>query len=206
MFKLFRNKKVLRIVVGFVAITFIGGFVGAAAIQSWGGDKDEELQLDQVSAELDATIDQLKEDLVTYQSLYEEEPDNVDHLVIIGNIHYELARARSYIESDVSQELVAASEAYQQALAMDEERSNLLLSVAMVETSLANYELAETYYRDFITLYPDNFESQALFAQMLAVSSQNDLAKERLAIAESLASTDEEMAIVEQLSTLIQVP
>lgn len=202
MFKLLRNKKVLRVVVIGVAIAFIGGFVGAAALQSQAGRQAEEAS-GQPAFNLEDTIAQLEEEAELYADKLEDPDASADDWVIYGNINYELARALSYGGRDIIPALEEAGRAYQKALDLDDERSNLYLSLAMVESSLEDYSSAEAHFQTFVDRYPDNFEGQALYAQMLAISGKVEAAQARLALAQPLAQGQEEEAVLDRLEEMI---
>ena len=204
MFKLFRNKKVMKLIVGFVALSFLGGFVGSAALRSLGQVDETEAQDNAFAEELANNISVLEGDLDYYNTAIEEEPDNVENYIILADTYYQLAGLKSgYLGEDVTSYLTLARDNYKKALELDESRKNLMLSIAMVETALSNFTEATSYYELFLSEYPESFEANALYTQMLALAEELDQAQVWLEKTRELAVTDEELAIVEQLNGML---
>ena len=73
----------------------------------------------------------------------------------------------------------------------------------MVETSLTNYDEAGSYYQSFLEEYPDSFEANALYTQLLALSDETDQAREWLEKTRELAMDEEQQTIIEQLEGIV---
>lgn len=204
MFKLFRNKKVMKLIVGFVALSFLGGFVGSFAVRSLGQLDEPEPQENDFAEQLSDMIDQMEDDLVYYTSATEVDPDNVDNYILLGDTYYDIAGLRSgYYGEDVTDYLQQARDSYTTAYELDASRKNLMLSIAMVETALSDFTEASSYYESFLAEYPESFEANALYTQMLALSEETDQAQEWLEKTKELAISDEELDIVEQLDGMV---
>lgn len=204
MFKLFRNKKVMKLIVGFVALTFLGGFVGSFAVRSL-GDLDEPVpQENDFAEQLSDMVDQMEADLVYYNAATEEDPDNVDNYIMQGDIYYDLAGLKSgYYGEEVTDYLEQARDSYTKAFNLDASRKNLMLSIAMVGTALSDFTEATSYYELFLAEYPESFEANALYTQMLVLSEETDQAQEWLEKTRELAVSDEEIGIIEQLQGMV---
>ncbi len=203
MFRLLRNKKVMRWVVGFVAFTFLGGFVGSYALGSLGNSSALSADSNSVANDLEATTLQLEKDLEMYASLIEASADDVDSWIALGDINYDLAAIYSnYYGQDVSSYLGESSAAYQQALSIDSERKNLLLSIAMVETYQGHFDDAKSYYEEFLTLYPKSFDAHALYTQLFFLSGEKETALKWLQMTRDLAQSEEEFDIVNNLELM----
>lgn len=204
MFRLLRNKKVMKFVVGFVALTFLGGFVGSYALQSIGQISESEAQENDFADQVANSISTYEGDIDYYQNAIVEEPDNVENYILLADTYYEIANLRnSYLGEDVSDYLSQARDNYKKALDMDENRVNLLLSMGMLETALNNYSDASVYYEKFLTEYPDSFEANALYTQLLAVSEDTEQANEWLEKTKELAVSDEDQQVIEQLEGMV---
>ena len=204
MFKLLRNKRLMKVVVGFVAITFLGGFVGSFALRSLGNETENLPSENEFSEQLSIMLDQMSKDQTYYESLIEENPENPDNYILLADSYYDLAGIRSrYYAEDVNDLLLQAAEHYQTAFDLDETRVNLRLSIAMVKTALGDYEEADLQYLAFLDIYPDSFEANALYTQMLFMSNEQQAAQSRLEVTRSLADEQEEVEIVEQLDEIL---
>ncbi len=204
MFRLFRNKKVMKLIVGFVALTFLGGFVGSFAVRSMGDLDDLEPQENEFAEELSDMVSQMEADLVYYTAATEEDPDNVDNYIMLGDIYYDLAGLRSgYYGEEVTDYLEQARDSYSKAFDLDASRKNLMLSIAMVGTALSDFTEATSYYELFLVEYPESFEANALYTQMLVLSEETDQAQEWLEKTRELAVSDEEISIIEQLQGMV---
>ncbi|QRN86444.1 hypothetical protein JR334_04260 [Clostridia bacterium] len=204
MFKLLRNKKVMRVVVAFVAFSFLGGFVGSYALRSLGQVGQSEAQENDFADELDNAISSYEGDIEYYQNATVAEPENVDNYILLADSYYNLANLRnSYKGEDVSDYLTVAKDNYQKALELDDSRVNLLLSIGMLETALNNYADAADYYETFLEQYPDSFEANALYTQLLVVSDELSEAKDWLEKTRDLATSEEDQQVVEQLEGMV---
>lgn len=204
MFRLFRNKKVMKLIVGFVALTFLGGFVGSFAVRSLGDIDEPAPQENDFAEQLSDMVDQMEADLVYYNVAIEEEPDNVDNYIMLGDIYYDLAGLKSgYYGEDVTDYLEQARDSYTKAFDLDASRKNLMLSIAMVGTALSDFTEATSYYEQFLAEYPESFEANALYTQMLVLAEETDQAQEWLEKTRELAVSDEEIGIIEQLQGMV---
>jgi tetratricopeptide (TPR) repeat protein len=194
----------MKLIVGFVALTFLGGFVGSFAVRSLGDLDEPAPQENDFAEQLSDMIDQMEADLVYYNAATEEDPDNVDNYIMLGDIYYDLAGLKSgYYGEEVTDYLEQARDSYTKAFDLDASRKNLMLSIAMVGTALSDFTEATSYYELFLAEYPESFEANALYTQMLVLSEETDQAQDWLEKTKELAVSDEEIGIIEQLQGMV---
>jgi tetratricopeptide (TPR) repeat protein len=194
----------MKLIVGFVALTFLGGFVGSFAVRSLGDIDEPAPQENDFAEQLSDMVDQMEADLVYYNVAAEEDPDNVDNYIMLGDIYYDLAGLRSgYYGEEVTDYLEQARDSYTKAFDLDASRKNLMLSIAMVGTALSDFTEAASYYELFLAEYPESFEANALYTQMLVLSEETDQAQDWLEKTKELAVSDEEIGIIEQLQGMV---
>jgi tetratricopeptide (TPR) repeat protein len=187
-----------------VALTFLGGFVGSFAVRSLGDLDEPAPQENDFAEQLSDMIDQMEADLVYYNAATEEDPDNVDNYIMLGDIYYDLAGLKSgYYGEEVTDYLEQARDSYTKAFDLDASRKNLMLSIAMVGTALSDFTEATSYYELFLAEYPESFEANALYTQMLVLSEETDQAQDWLEKTKELAVSDEEIGIIEQLQGMV---
>lgn len=205
MLRLLRNRRVKKMVVIFVVLTFLGGSVGAYALRSLGTDPEPRDPGDEYYQEYLAQLEFLGEEIAWYESQVEEDPADAAAWAVLGDLYYELAHFKAYyVNEDVTEELGNASRAYGKALELDGDRTGLLLSAGVVETWRGDYQAARPLFEEYIGIHPESFLGYATFSQMLQMAGQEEEARENYAMAVELAQTEEEKEVVGQLAPLFE--